>query len=187
MICNGVLSVKRLTRLLEKKMLHYTDDNGEMIYWQATRYLTPGYINYYWKEEENFKIKEHVCQLNKKVISSQEDLQKVMGKGCTLDKPYKSPWEFVLIPYVEEGRRKTVVHFFFSHALADGPSLAFLLVMQLAEHDPSIDLSQLRIPQHLKRSKFLLLWKTFLAIPRLCLESAIARKEENMFNKGIVT
>ena len=142
LIVDGVLTIKNFRKLIDKTLIKYQDVEGNLVYWKVTKRIHPGYINYYWIEDNNFDIEDHVYELYTSRITSENELHAALSQHRSTEVLFKkdrSPWEFVLIPYQEGDRQKTVIFCRLSHAIADGSALAYFLVNRLGRYQQQCD------------------------------------------------
>lgn len=88
-------------------------------------------------EDKYFDISDHVYYIQEEPVKSESELQALISQhlyGQFPVNPTRSPWEFALIPYICPSLiPKTMVVFRLKHAIADGSSLAYFLINQLAD------------------------------------------------------
>ena len=137
LIVKGILTIDNFRKLIDKCLIKSEDGKGNLLYWKATKIIYPGYLNYYWVDDELFDINDHVYELLDTVVSSEDELKNVISLHRSTKlilKNQGSPWEFVLIPYLDNGCRKTVIFSRLSHAIADGSALAYFLINCLGQY-----------------------------------------------------
>lgn len=141
LILDGVLPINEFRKLMDESLIKYQNENGKLLYWKITKRILPGFINYYWVDDDTFDIDEHVYELNIGRVTTKNELHRVISERRTkklVFKNHTSPWEFILIPYQEGERLKTVIFARLSHAIADGSALAYFLVNRLGKYkDPT--------------------------------------------------
>jgi len=143
------LSLKRLQRVVLDKFVEPRYENGDAKFPNATRCIKPGFLNYYWSEEDQFDIEDHVYVWTENVYLSMEEMAKELGKISSrplIHENSLSPWEFVLLHFIENGIQKTCIMIRFHHAYADGISLVNFLVNRLSD-DVSEQVSIRSVPK----------------------------------------
>lgn len=148
---DGSVDLNTFRSVVNERLIEKRDDRtGKLVYPQATQYLMPGYINYYWASVDEYNINDHVYYLQKEPVESEDELRETISKHVNqefgggvvvsendrkFEKSRQSPWEVILIPYKPPNgdSRKTVAVFRLKHAIADGSALAYFLINQLAD------------------------------------------------------
>ena len=123
---------------LKRRVLE-TKEQGAKItsnpYRRLTKKVSSAFLNYFWEDEENFDIGEHVKKWPE-TVKSKEEVRAIMSRLCAL--PFRlgmSQWEFVIIPWMEHGGKKSAVMFRVNHSLADGGSLMNYLTNALTDNN----------------------------------------------------
>jgi len=136
---DGYLDLCTFRNTIQQRVVCKANSKNHKMYSQVTRYIHSSLFNFYWKPVSNFDIKDHIYQTSEHPITDKKLLEDLVGHHVS--KPFqakKSPWEFLLIPYLNEnGQRKTTVLFRIGHAMSDGSSLAYFLVNILADECPN--------------------------------------------------
>ena len=114
--------------------LQLSNNSNRNPYFKVNKRLLPGYFHYYWVDEENFNIANHV-KLWPKLIASKLALQELLSDLCSKEfEVNSSPWEFILISFLDGDKMfKTALFVRMHHCMADGISLARFLVNELAD------------------------------------------------------
>lgn len=192
MVVDDDLSINTFRTLINETLINSKSERGERLYWKTTKQIYPGYINYYWVEDEQFDIKNHVYELvsRKKAPTSKDELTKLISLHRSSSSRVKddlSPWEFVLIPYVQENKQHTVILCRLSHAIADGSALAYFLINRLAQYQyPSKEELMLKYSQTAngmsRVDKFLLTLKGVWTLPVVQLDFLLSPIDDNMLH-----
>ena len=152
-------------------MVEARSDGGVRLYPRATRYMHAGYFHYYWVEERNFEISDHVYEWSEEILTSEEELQELVSELSSrplISSQNKSPWEYVIIYYSIENRVKSAVLSRSHHCLTDGVSYMYFLINQLND-EPIVQRSS---PKLSATEKSLIWTKTSFRIPLTMLKNA---------------
>ena len=135
LVTEGDLDIARFREKLTQK-LRLDNDSNRNPYFKANKRLLRGYFHYYWVDEKNFNIANHV-KLWPNVITSKLALRELLSNLCSKEfEANLSPWEFILISFIDDDKMlKTATFVRMHHCAADGISLARFLVKELAD-DP---------------------------------------------------
>lgn len=192
---DGSVDLETFRSIVNQRLIEKRDDNtGKLVYPQATQYLMPGYINYYWANVEKYDINDHVYYLQKEPIESEDKLMERISKhvnqdfggyGVKNDKSEKlgqSPWEIVLVPYKvpNNGREKTLAVFRLKHAIADGSALAYFLINQLAD---TSNQTGTMVKKFTQRQRVLLNLKAVWYLPMVYAKIMLHPAEQNVMYK----
>ena len=153
-----------LQKALQTKMVEARSDEGVEMYPRATRYVHAGYFHYYWAEEKNFDISDHVYEWGKKIVTSEDELQEIISEISSrplISSQNKSPWEYVIIPYRIENKLRSAVLLRSHHCIADGLSYMYFLMNQLND----APIIQRSVPKLSATEKSLIWAKSFFNIP----------------------
>ena len=189
MIVDGVLRLKEFRKLIDETLIKFQDNDGKLQYWKVTKRIHPGFINYYWIDDETFDIEEHVCELDTDRIQSEEQLHGIISQHRSKHLSFKnksSPWEFVLIPYQVGNQPKTVIFTRLSHAIADGSALAYFLVHQLGKYeDGTTENPILKYSQKFsKADRFLINLKGLWMLPVVQTSLLLSFKDSNALHSS---
>ena len=181
-IVEGQLDASEMQEVLQRKLINAKDDlNGNRLYLRTTKYVHRGFLSYYWIEEENFKLEDHVLSADE--VKSKDELRQMLSDLCSRPlKPGCSPWEYIVIPWRCQNNVSKVALFFRGHhCMADGISLGRFLAYELPDKQPQ----HIELRKFSERDRFLLTLKgifwgpIFLAkmLTTRCDESALHSKE----------
>ena len=123
MIFNGEVAMEKFRKRVHDTMVKRKPGDHHHPYRRSTKTVTTSLLNYLWTEEEEFDMNEHL-KSHSGIVNSKSELRDVVSKLCTV--PFgkgTSPWDLVVIPWVQNGVRKTGVLFRANHSLADGGAL----------------------------------------------------------------
>ena len=151
LMLEGKLDIKQFQGLMDRKLVKARNTKtGRLLYPRVTEYVHTGYLNYYWLEETNFKLEEHVYEWSENPCRSKAQLQDLVSKLA--ERPLrssdnKSPWEFVVVHCKNtDGFIQSGIIVRISHCLADGTSLMYFLINHLC--DDSNNNAYLAGPDH---------------------------------------
>jgi len=126
------LDVKTFRNLMTKKLNARDNVTGKPLFPRVTKYVCGGLLNFYWREETNFQLDDHVYEWSSNPCKSKAELEDLISQLA--ERPLRtdenrSPWEFILCHCKDsDGHKRTSIIFRISHALADGTSLMYFLV-----------------------------------------------------------
>lgn len=136
MIANEYLTLDRVQNIVQKKFLDARyDKNGGKKYPHAQKYIKCGLFNYYWVEDENFNLNNHVSFWKNKMYASIHEMKSELNDIIT--RPLigtRPPWEYVLFHFMDSDIKKTCVLIRFHHVMADGLSLVNFMVNKLSDN-----------------------------------------------------
>ena len=133
LVTEGDVDIARFREKLTKK-LEINDNSNASPYFKSKKRILHGYLHYYWVDEENFNIANHV-KLWPKVIYSKLALRHLLSDLCAKEFDANfSPWEFILISFLDDDKiMKTAIFVRVHHCIADGITLTRFLVHELAD------------------------------------------------------
>ena len=172
------LDVNMLQKAFNLKMVEARNDGGVLMYPRATRYVHAGYFHYYWVEQRNFNISDHVYEWSEEILTSEEELQELVSELSSrplISSQNKSPWEYVIIHYSIDNRVKSAVLCRSHHCLTDGVSYMYSLINQLND-EPIVQRS---VPKLSATEKSLIWLKTSFRIPLTILKFAFIQPEKH--------
>jgi len=134
---DGQVELQAFKEILKARLIEKIDSDGNLIYPQTKQHLEAGFINYYWMEDKDFNMSDHVYYIQQDPTKTESELQDLISQHLHSPfpvNPMRSPWEFALVPHLSPSLiPKTIVVFRLKHAIADGSSLAYFLINQLAD------------------------------------------------------
>ena len=162
LIAEGQMDASKLQKILERKFVNATDKSGKRLYSRTTKYVHSGLLSYYWIEEENFRLEDHVWS-SADEVKSKEELRQLLSDLCSRPlKPGCSPWQYVVIPWdCGNGLNKVAIFFRGHHSMADGISLARFAACEL----PDIQPKQIELRKFSERDRILLTLKGIFWTP----------------------
>ena len=138
LMLESYLDIKTFRKIIDKKLISARDPStGKLLYPRVTKYVHAGFLNFYWNEETNFQLSDHVYEWSKNPCKSKAELEDLVSTFA--ERPLRtmenhSPWEFILIHCKDsDGHKRSSILVRTSHALADGTSLMYFLINQLCE------------------------------------------------------
>lgn len=163
MIFKGEIDVEAFRRrIFETMVMEKAGNNGKLHpYRRSTKMASVSLLNHFWKEEKNFDMNDHVSKHSKEMASKAE-LRNIISDLCVL--PFKegiSQWEFVVIPWVQNGVKKTVILFRMHHSLADGGAL----INYLTNVIPDTQGEPIKLKKFSQTGRFLMMLKGTLLSP----------------------
>ena len=127
-------ALARFRKAVLERMVNITDENGNLIYPRCRWFIRAGYFQYFFEEDENFSIDNHVFKWDGEIPSSKEALEDIVSKLSAEALPEgRSPWLFCCVP-TNYGRKSMAVVFRMHHSMADGVSLSGFLAHQLPDN-----------------------------------------------------
>lgn len=110
-------------QLVYQRMVTYKNSDGSIKFPRAKQYIRPGLFQYFFVEDSNFDIDNHVFKFEGEPPKSKEELEAIVSKMCCEPLPEgRSPWHFCYIPNEFDGTAAVV--FRIHHCMADGVSLS---------------------------------------------------------------
>ena len=169
--------VKVFRQSIMERMVNATNDKGELLYPRTRCYIIPGLFQYFFQEDQSFKIENHVFKWEGDVPRSKDELAAIVSKLSNEPLPEgRSPWYFCCIP-TNFGDKDLAILFRIKHSIADGVSLVKLV---------NYTLSDKQVPQKwLKRSsngKSFLLAKALLLAPLYSLKLILALADRSILH-----
>jgi len=135
MTFNGEVGLEQFRKKIFATMIQRKAGSTPHPYRRSTRKVSKTLLNYFWTEEENFDINDHL-KLHPSTVNSKLELRHVVSELCTV--PFRkgiSQWDLVIIPWIQNGVRKTGVVFRVNHSLADGGALVNFLTNVLPDQE----------------------------------------------------
>ena len=178
-IAEGQVDISKHKEVLERTLINAKDEKGNRLYARITKYVHAGFFSYYWMEEKNFKIEDHV-RVSAKEARSKDELREALSEHCSLPlKSELSPWEYILVPwYCENGVNKIGICFRSHHSMADGVSLARYVVYELPDKRPEfIDFRKFS-----GRDRFLMYFKGIFWTPLFLIKMLSNRCDKNVLH-----
>lgn len=121
-------------KVILDRMVYAKNESGELIYPRCHWYIRPGYFQYFFEEDKDFSVKNHVYLWEGETPSSKEALQDIVSKISSEPLPQGvSPWFYCCIP-TNFGDKSMAIAFRMDHSLADGVSLSRFLSHQLPDN-----------------------------------------------------
>ncbi len=156
LVTKGEIHFEHLQEVLLKKLRINDEDQYNNPYKKVKQRILIGYIHYYWVDVEDFKLSNHL-KLWPDTIQSKTKLRHLVSTLCSreLDKS-KSPWEYIVIPYIDDLGKMKAAHLMRAHhCLADGVSLARFLMKEL----PDVEAVSVPLRKFSERNRLLLMLK----------------------------
>lgn len=175
MILHEHFAVSRLQRIIEEKLIRAKTEKGETKYPNITRYIKSCFLDYYWCQDKAFDIGRHVYAWNSNVYQSEEEMLRDLNRIAMrpfLQEDEVSPWEYVLLYYLDEGVTKTCLLLRCHHAITDGISFTNFVVNALGDN-VSVQHEFKSVPGYMR---MLLRVRGFLSMPRSLLRLLLNRK-----------
>ena len=160
-----------------ERMVNAINDKGELLYPRTRCYIVPGLFQYFFQEDQSFKIENHVFKWEGDVPRSKDELAAIISKLSNEPLPEgRSPWYFCCIP-TNFGDNDLAILFRIKHSIADGVSLVKLVNYKLSDK---------QVPQKcLKRSsngKSFLLAKALLIFPLYSLKLLLTLADRSILH-----
>ena len=150
-----------------ERMVNAINDKGELLYPRTRCYIVPGLFQYFFQEDQSFKIENHVFKWEGDVPRSKDELAAIISKLSNVSLPEgRSPWYFCCIPTNFDDNDLAVL-FKMHHTVADGISLVRFLTQKLTDttNIPPLTSQSKKINES-PTSRRLLLAKAALITPR---------------------
>uniref|UniRef100_T1IGV4 Uncharacterized protein n=1 Tax=Strigamia maritima TaxID=126957 RepID=T1IGV4_STRMM len=126
------LDLNAIRDLVFHRVIQAVHEDGRRMYPRLVQRVIPASAGYYWVEDDNFNIDNHIMWAPVHVRTKLE-LQSFVGALIEQPLPSERPlWEIRVIPYFDKNR-DTVLFFRIHHCITDGTSLVKLLVHSLAD------------------------------------------------------
>ena len=128
--------ISELRSLVLSKFVH--GSQAEVTYRRMRQKVSQCYNTYVWKDEDDFKIEQHVLVYDGKPPSSKRELEKLFSSLCSdsLSCSEISPWQFIIVPLNLEAKESMYcLYFKVHHCIGDGFALVGLLA-QLVDQRP---------------------------------------------------
>ena len=126
--------IEEFRQVVMERMVHAKNETGELCYPRVRWCVRPGYFQYFFEDEKNFRIEKHVFLWEGSVPTSKSELEdavsKLSGEAISRD---ISPWYFCVIP-TNYGSNDITVVFRAHHTMADGVSLVKFLTGKLPDN-----------------------------------------------------
>ncbi|CAG7824678.1 unnamed protein product [Allacma fusca] len=136
-VFDGTLELRTIEKLIDQNWVQARSTSGNLKYPELKQYVTVWLGYFFWKNDEDFNIKNHVkLYFNQKPGNFISDMEVNDAWNEMSMKPFdrdRSPWEVILIPFYRQNRHKgdesskSVLIFRWHHALSDGFSILNLL------------------------------------------------------------
>lgn len=124
MLVKGKPDIKQLRDLVEKKIIH---GKPEKTYTRMKQRVSKCYNTYLWRDEEDFKISDHIIELHKQNITTKSQLETIYTELSSQQLPENiSPWQFTVIKLCGK-EEMFCIHFKLHHCIGDGFAMVGLL------------------------------------------------------------
>ena len=135
MIIEGLPDIEKLRRIIYERLVYGIDERGERICPRLTQVIQKHFGYFIWKEDENFEMENQVLNWKGDNPKSIEDLEVVVSELCSSPLPQSlSPWQFIVVPIVEEDSFGLLLRV--HHSVADGVALTRVFVKNLYDVPP---------------------------------------------------
>ena len=124
MLVKGKPDIKKLRDLAEKKIIH---GKPEKTYTRMKQRVSKCYNTYLWRDEEDFKISDHIIEFHKDNITTKAQLETIYTDLSSQQLPEDiSPWQFTVITLASK-EEMFCIHFKLHHCIGDGFAMVGLL------------------------------------------------------------
>ena len=135
MVIEGAPDIAKLRQIICDRLVYGKDENGERICPRLTQVIEKHLGWFVWKEDEHFTIEKHVLNWEGNSPKSSEDLEVVVSAISSTPLPQGiSPWQFLVVPIIEEDCFGVILRV--HHSVADGVALARVFVRNLFDVPP---------------------------------------------------
>ena len=135
MVVEGALDIEKLRQIIHERLVYRKDEKGERICARLTQVIKKYFGHLVWKEDDNFSVKNHVLNWNGNLPKTLKDLDVPISEICSTSLPESlSPWQFVVVPILDEDFFGLVLRV--HHSIADGVSLTRVFVNNLYDVPP---------------------------------------------------
>ena len=161
-----------------ERMVNARKANGKLLYPRVRCYIRSGLFQYFFSEDRDFKIANHVLKWEGEVPRSEAELAAIISKLNTEPLPEgRSPWCFVCIP-TNYGDNNMFVLYRIAHVLADGISITKFLTHQL----PDKVIPQRETQHFSSTGRPLLALKALLMAPLFAIRRFLAPTDESLLH-----
>jgi len=185
------------TLLLDRLVNRVSSCDGQTrkMYPKASRFIQPGYIGYYWVDDPDFDISKHVSLMKETPVRSESELQSVISSVICRPIPGKSPWECLLLPYLEDrggtdegdNNLKTIMLFRLEHSIADGASLAYFLANFLGDTNKEAGMTERLVKKYAQRQTIFDTLRGVWGIPLVYLNNLTRKADDNLLHNPCIT
>ena len=124
MMVKGKPDIEKLRALVEKKIIN---GEPEKTYTRMKQRVSKCYNTYLWRDEENFKISDHIVELEKQNITTKSQIESIYTELSSQQLPDDiSPWQFTIIK-LSCKEEMFCIHFKLHHCIGDGFAMVGLL------------------------------------------------------------
>ena len=135
MVVEGLPDIHKLRKIICERLVYGKDEKGERICPRLTQVIQKHLRYYVWKEDENFSVEKQVLNWTGECPKRLEDLERVIAEICSTPLPEGlSPWQFVVVPILEENCFGLLLRI--HHSIADGVALTRVFVKNLYDVAP---------------------------------------------------
>ncbi len=179
LVFDGDMDLGDIRDKLNRTMVEKHKNKEKNPYRRVKKHATSGYFNHFWADERDFKIEDHVTKWSD-TVTSKSMLRQILSLLCS--RPFekgKSPWEFIVIPWVENDVTMTAAMFRMHHSMADGVSLVNYMTNQL----PDNKVTCIPLNKFSERDRLFMIAKGLLLSP-IFLIKVLTRKADDMLLHG---
>ena len=135
MVLEGAPDIEKLRQIILDRLVYRKDENGERICPRLTQRIYKRLGCFFWMEDEKFNVLKHVFTWEGTLPKSLEELDVAISEICWTSLPDTlSPWQFIIVPIVEEDCFGLVLRV--HHSVADGVALTRVFVKNLFDVPP---------------------------------------------------
>jgi hypothetical protein len=127
-------TLKDFKQVVHERLVTYKNTDGNVKFPRVKQFIRPGLFQYFFVEDSNFDLENHVFQFDGELPKSEEELQAIVSKICCEPLPdNRSPWYFCYVPTAFD-KNKGAVIFRIHHCMSDGVSLSRFMTRILPDH-----------------------------------------------------
>ena len=135
MVIEGLPDIRKLRKIICERLVYGKDEKGERICPRLTQVIQRHLGYYVWKEDEDFSVEKQVLNWTGDNPERLEDLEVAISEICSTPLPEAlSPWQFVVVPILEENHFGLLLRV--HHSVADGVALTRVFVKNLYDVPP---------------------------------------------------
>ena len=174
MVIEGRPDIEKLRQMIHERLVFGKDGKGKRICPRLTQVIRKHLGFYVWQEDESFNMKNHVVNWDGNFPKCLDELESTIAEICSTPLPkFLSPWQFLVIPIVDENCFGLILRV--HHSVADGVALTRVFVKNLYDVPP-------QTPEPKKfttKQRFYMWFKAVVVGPLLVLTKFFSRADDS--------
>ena len=176
---DGKCDIKHFQEIVQDRLVNAKDELGQIALPKLKRYSTKLMHRFVWVEEDHFDIKDHVFLHEKRLPTNITEMHEITGDMISRGLPEKkSPWQFIILPYKDNGLDTFLMLARIHHSIGDGIGLMRMVINNLVDEKPA-ELSSKRFGT--KNAVLNMLRGIFLG-PAILLEKLVWPRDSNILH-----